>query len=78
MRERPELLGVLPIEDLGDRVGSGDAVLALTSSCVARGLPPDMVAFIANVIGAQAVQIMGNRTSVGRVATLKFIETLLK
>lgn len=61
-----------------DRIGSGDAVLALTSSCVASGMPADMVAFVANVIGAQAVQIMGNRDFVTRVATYKFIETLLK
>lgn len=61
-----------------DRIGSGDAVLALTSTCVASGMPPDMVAFVANVIGAQAVQIMGNRDFVTRVATHKFIETLLK
>jgi rfaE bifunctional protein kinase chain/domain/rfaE bifunctional protein nucleotidyltransferase chain/domain len=61
-----------------DRTGSGDAVLALTSTCVASGMPPDMVAFVANVIGAQAVQIMGNRDTVSRVATIKFIEALLK
>jgi rfaE bifunctional protein kinase chain/domain/rfaE bifunctional protein nucleotidyltransferase chain/domain len=61
-----------------DRIGSGDAVLALTSMCVASGMPPDMVAFVANVIGAQAVEIMGNATSIQRVPTLKFIDTLLK
>jgi hypothetical protein len=36
------------------------------------------VAFIANVIGAQAVQTMGNRSSIDRVATYKFVEALLK
>jgi rfaE bifunctional protein kinase chain/domain/rfaE bifunctional protein nucleotidyltransferase chain/domain len=61
-----------------DRVGSGDAVLALTSVCVARGMPTEIVAFVANVIGAQKVQIMGNRSSMGRVSTFKFIEALLK
>jgi rfaE bifunctional protein kinase chain/domain/rfaE bifunctional protein nucleotidyltransferase chain/domain len=61
-----------------DRIGSGDAVLALTSVCVASGMPAQIVAFIANVVGAQMVQIMGNRSSIGRVATYKFIEALLK
>jgi bifunctional ADP-heptose synthase (sugar kinase/adenylyltransferase) len=61
-----------------DRIGSGDAVLAVTSACVASGMPPDMVAFMANVIGAQAVQIMGNSSFINRVSTLKFIEALLK
>ena len=61
-----------------DRVGSGDAVLALTSLCVAMGIPAEIVPFIANVIGAQKVKIMGNRSSIGRVATFKFVEALLK
>jgi rfaE bifunctional protein kinase chain/domain/rfaE bifunctional protein nucleotidyltransferase chain/domain len=61
-----------------DRTGSGDAVLAITSLAVATGAPPDVVAFIANVIGAQKVRIVGNQSAVDRVATLKFVETLLK
>ena len=61
-----------------DRIGSGDAVLALTAGCVAAGVPADAVAFIANVIGAQNVQIVGNRTATGKIATCKFIEAILK
>jgi sugar/nucleoside kinase (ribokinase family) len=61
-----------------DRVGSGDAVLAITSAAVAAGIPADLVAFYANVIGAQKVRIMGNRASIERVATIKFIQSLLK
>ena len=61
-----------------DRVGSGDAVLALSAVCVAAGVPSEAVAFVANVIGAQKVQVMGNRTSIDRVATHKFVEALLK
>jgi rfaE bifunctional protein kinase chain/domain/rfaE bifunctional protein nucleotidyltransferase chain/domain len=61
-----------------DRVGSGDAVLALTAVCVAAGVPSEAVAFIANVIGAQKVQTMGNSAPVDRVATYKFVEALLK
>jgi rfaE bifunctional protein kinase chain/domain/rfaE bifunctional protein nucleotidyltransferase chain/domain len=61
-----------------DRVGSGDAVLALSAVCVAAGVPSEAVAFIANVIGAQKVQTMGNRAPVERAATHKFVEALLK
>jgi rfaE bifunctional protein kinase chain/domain/rfaE bifunctional protein nucleotidyltransferase chain/domain len=61
-----------------DRIGSGDAVLALTSMAVASGLPPAVTTFLANVIGAQAVQIVGNRTSIERTPTIKFIEAILK
>lgn len=61
-----------------DRVGSGDAVLALSAVCVAAGVPPEAVAFIANVIGAQKVQTMGNSAPISRAATFKFVEALLK
>jgi len=61
-----------------DRIGAGDAVLAITSACVAVGIPADLVAFFANVIGAQKVSMMGNSGSIGRASTIKFIEALLK
>ena len=61
-----------------DRIGSGDAVLSLTSMAVAQKLAPDVVTFLANVIGAQAVQIVGNRNSIERAPTIKFIEAILK
>ncbi len=61
-----------------DRVGAGDAVLSWTAPMVAAGLPGAMIAFVANVVGAQASQIVGNRNAVDRVATYKFIESLLK
>lgn len=61
-----------------DRIGAGDAVLAITSACVAAGIPSEVVAFLANVIGAQSVRVVGNSASVELIPTLKFIETLLK
>jgi rfaE bifunctional protein nucleotidyltransferase chain/domain len=61
-----------------DRVGTGDAVLSWTAPMVAAGLPGPMVSFVANVIGAQAAQIVGNRSAVDRIAAYKFIEALLK
>jgi rfaE bifunctional protein kinase chain/domain/rfaE bifunctional protein nucleotidyltransferase chain/domain len=61
-----------------DRIGAGDAVLAITAACVAADVPPDAVAFIANIVGAQNVQVIGNKVSTGKVATYKFIEATLK
>lgn len=61
-----------------DRVGAGDAVLSWTAPMAAAGLPGKMIAFVANVVGAQAAQIVGNRSAVERVAAFKFIEGLLK
>ena len=61
-----------------DRVGAGDAVLAVTSLCAAAKVPSDVVGFIGNLAGAQAVGIIGNSASVGRVGLLKSVESLLK
>lgn len=61
-----------------DRLGAGDAVLALSSICAGQGLPGDVLSFISNVVGAQAVTIVGNSESIDRVQVLKSIESLLK
>lgn len=61
-----------------DRIGAGDAVLAITSLCAARGIPADVIGFIGNVVGAQAVEVVGNSRSIDRVRVLKTIESMLK
>lgn len=61
-----------------DRLGAGDAVLAITSVCSAQGVPAEVCGFLANVIGSQAVGILGNRTSIDRVGVLKSVASLLK
>lgn len=61
-----------------DRIGAGDAVLAVTSLCTAQGMPADVIGFIGNLIGAQAVMIVGNSASIDRVRLLKSVESLLK
>ena len=61
-----------------DRLGAGDAVLAISALCAASGAPAEVCSFVANVIGSQAVNILGNRTSIDRVSVLKTVESLLK
>ena len=61
-----------------DRVGAGDAVLAVTSLCVAQNAPMEIVGFIANLAGAHAVGMVANQRSIDRVALMKHIETVLK
>src|SRR5207247_10486936 len=45
-----------------DRIGAGDAVLGITAPCAALDVPPAVLGFIANVVGAEACTIMGNRS----------------
>jgi len=61
-----------------DRVGAGDAVLAVTSLLVHLGAPPPIVGFVGNVAGAQLVAELGNRRSLERVALERHIVALLK
>jgi rfaE bifunctional protein kinase chain/domain/rfaE bifunctional protein nucleotidyltransferase chain/domain len=61
-----------------DRIGAGDALLSLTSLCVAQKAPIEVVGFIGNVVGAEAVMTVGNKTPIDRVSLLKHIVSLLK
>lgn len=61
-----------------DRVGAGDAVLAITSLCVAQNAPAELVAFIGNIVGAEAVNIMGNKSFIEKIPLMKHLATLLK
>lgn len=61
-----------------DRIGAGDAFLSITAMCAVQQAPMDVIGFIGNAAGAQAVATVGNKEPVGHVALLKQIETLLK
>lgn len=61
-----------------DRVGIGDAFLSVTSLCVAQKAPMEIVGFIGNVVGAEAVVTVGNRTPIERSSLFKHIVSLLK
>lgn len=61
-----------------DRIGAGDAYLAVTSPLVAAGYPMDLVGFVGNAVGALAVRTVCNRESVEPVPLFKFISALLK
>ena len=61
-----------------DTMGAGDAFLAVTAPMVAAGGDMELVGFIGNAVGAIKVGIVGHRSSVERVALLKYLTTLLK
>lgn len=59
-----------------DHMGAGDAVFGVTACCAAVGMPVDLIAFVASVVGAQAVGIVGNQRSIERASLLAQIESL--
>ena len=61
-----------------DRVGAGDAVLAITSPAATLGLTGKVLGFIANVVGAEACMIMGHSSSISSSSLYRSITSLLK
>lgn len=61
-----------------DRVGAGDAVLAITSLCVLQNAPAEIVGFIGNIVGAEAVSALCNKEFIEKVPLMKHIVQLLK
>lgn len=61
-----------------DRIGAGDAVLAITSLFAYLNAPAELIGFIGNVVGAEAVGIMGNKSFIEKISLMKHISHLLK
>ena len=61
-----------------DRIGAGDAFLSLAGLCAAKGLNPEVSAFVGSVAAAMDVQIVCNRESISPVGLNKYVSTLLK
>jgi sugar/nucleoside kinase (ribokinase family) len=65
-------------KEIVDRMGAGDAFLAVTAPLVCKKIPADLVGFIGNTVGALAVKIVGNKTPIEPVPLFRFITALLK
>lgn len=60
-----------------DRTGAGDAVFGVTACCAAVGMPLDLLAFMASVVGTQAVGIVGNARYIERASLRASVEAWL-
>jgi len=61
-----------------DRIGAGDAFLAVTALAARLGASPEILGFLGNTVGALAVGIVGNQKSIERAHLEKYIVSLLK
>ena len=61
-----------------DRIGAGDAFLSVTALSAYLKAPVELIGFIGNVVGALAVEILGNQKSIDKMSVKKFITSLLK
>lgn len=60
-----------------DRVGAGDAYLAVTSLLAAKEEKSEILGFVGNAVGAMAVEVVCNRSSLESVPLNKFVKALL-
>ncbi len=61
-----------------DRVGAGDAVMAITSLMAKLDAPWEITGFLGNLAGAQLVSDLGNRVILDKISLSKHITSLLK
>lgn len=61
-----------------DRIGAGDAFFAVTSLAAAMGVSDEILGFIGNVVGALAVEIIGNKKSIDRISVERYIDSLMQ
>ena len=61
-----------------DRVGAGDAFLSITALAAAKGIAPEVLGFIGNIAGAEAVEVIGNKKSISKLKVKKTIVSMLK
>lgn len=61
-----------------DKIGSGDALLALLSVCLYCNIDEDLSLFISSIAAAQSVETIGNSAPVSKAKLLKIISHLLK
>lgn len=61
-----------------DRIGSGDALIAIASLCAVQKAPARITGFIGNAAASVAVSTIGHRSSIENVAFKKYLSTLLK
>jgi bifunctional ADP-heptose synthase (sugar kinase/adenylyltransferase) len=61
-----------------DRVGAGDAFLAITAMASVLGFSNEELGFLGSVVGALAVETLGNKKAIGKVGVKKNIISLMK
>lgn len=59
-----------------DRVGAGDALFAVTSLAASINAPAEVIAFLGNIVGAMAVEIMGNQEFIATEQVADYLSKL--
>lgn len=66
------------VQKIVDRIGAGDAFFSITALAAYLDSSPEIIGFIGNVVGALAVEIVGNEKSMDKLIVKKYITSLIK
>jgi rfaE bifunctional protein kinase chain/domain/rfaE bifunctional protein nucleotidyltransferase chain/domain len=61
-----------------DKVGAGDAMLSVTSLCLKMNIDPELTLFLGSLAAANAVETIGNKTSISYEKIDRAVEYILK
>ncbi len=61
-----------------DRVGAGDAFFSIASLAARLDVPNEVLGFLGNIVGAEAVEIIGNKKPIDKMRIKKHITAILK
>jgi bifunctional ADP-heptose synthase (sugar kinase/adenylyltransferase) len=61
-----------------DRIGAGDAFFSITALAAYLGCDPELIGVLGNIVGALAVEILGNQKSIDKMSVMKYITSLMK
>lgn len=65
-------------QNIVDRVGSGDAFFAISSLAAVQNVSDEVLGFLGNIMGALAVEMVGNKKPIDKLNAKKYIVSLLK
>ena len=65
-------------EKVVDKIGAGDAMLALLSCSIKNGFDPDLSLFVGSLAAAQSVETIGNSVPVNKIKLLKTFSHAIK
>lgn len=65
-------------QNVVDRIGAGDAFLAISSMASRLQAPNELVGFIGNIVGALSVGVIGNKKAIDKQAVRKYITSLMR
>ena len=61
-----------------DRMGAGDTFMSIAALCAVQHAPMEVLSFVGNAAGAQAVATVGHRQALQEIPLIRHIECLLK